>query len=895
MKTRRQFVVALLLCAALTGAKPPAKVVVQSPVKAHNEAVDETFRSRTLESFMQYYQRGVQEKLYLHTDKPYYAAGDTLWFKGYLVNSVTLMPEVQTKYIYVELVGRADSLIRRVKVLGDSCGFHNSFYLPPSLPEGEYTLCGYTRWQQNEDESLFFRRKIKVYNTVDDAVVSRVSYRQQPDNIEAVVQLANSSGEPLVNQRVSYRLDTDMRLKRGSGRTDDKGVMSIDFAPPLDEKRANMLYLTVSIDGTPYVREHALPSFSKDFDIQFFPEGGDLLPVALQTVAFKAVGANGLGIDVTGKIFDRDSALVTEFASSHLGMGCFSVIPSVGNRFYAEVTAANGATKRVALPEVKMSGVALHVTTFRGAILYKVNMTSNITPDSLALVVQARGRILFAEELTPKNLTRVIRVERAPTGVVQLCVVHKRTGDVLSQRLYFVHGKDLASVAMGSNKVNYGRRENVEFFLRVTDAAGAPARGSFSLSVTDSKVVEADTLSDNILSSLLLCSDLRGHIEQPAYYLDPVGPEVADNLNTLMLTQGWSRYELPQILRREFKSYLFYKEESQVISGEIKGFFGNAARSPQIMIMQPQIGLMEIFKLPGNNKFNISGLKFADSTQFVLQAMSKGGNVRTVELKITPEVFATPIARLYNRRIEAVDNAMPQEFLQQSKERYYYEGGMRVIDMQSVVVTTKRVKTPIINGIQVDPFRSLSSDELSKYGFQDVFSALRRFPGIRVTGNEISVRGSADPPLVFVDNMPFDVESLASVNIHDVESLNLIVGPEASMFGLGASGGVIAIISKTGHVSSPVQLLSVAKVMPLGYKKPTGFYQPRYSVRTVRESNKPDLRTTIAWEPTIHTDSTGVALVNFYTADKSTVYNVVLEGVTTGGEVCRAVTTIRRE
>ena len=28
-----------------------------------------------------------QEKIYLHFDKPFYAGGDTIWFKAYIVNS----------------------------------------------------------------------------------------------------------------------------------------------------------------------------------------------------------------------------------------------------------------------------------------------------------------------------------------------------------------------------------------------------------------------------------------------------------------------------------------------------------------------------------------------------------------------------------------------------------------------------------------------------------------------------------------------------------------------------------------------------------------------------------------------------------------------------------------
>ena len=41
-----------------------------------------------------------QEKVYLHTDKPFYLVGDTIWLKGYLVNAQT----------HKEKIGSAKSL-----------------------------------------------------------------------------------------------------------------------------------------------------------------------------------------------------------------------------------------------------------------------------------------------------------------------------------------------------------------------------------------------------------------------------------------------------------------------------------------------------------------------------------------------------------------------------------------------------------------------------------------------------------------------------------------------------------------------------------------------------------------------------------------------------------------
>lgn len=82
-----------------------------------------------------------QGKLYLHLDKPYYGAGEKIWFKGYLLNAVSHQDNMPENFITVELLNRTDSVIIRKKVARDSIGFHNALVLPATLPEGEY-YCG---------------------------------------------------------------------------------------------------------------------------------------------------------------------------------------------------------------------------------------------------------------------------------------------------------------------------------------------------------------------------------------------------------------------------------------------------------------------------------------------------------------------------------------------------------------------------------------------------------------------------------------------------------------------------------------------------------------------------------------------------------------------------------
>lgn len=75
----------------------------------------------------------------------------------------------------------------------------------------------------------------------------------------------------------------------------------------------------------------------------------------------------------------------------------------------------------------------------------------------------------------------------------------------------------------------------------------------------------------------------------------------------------------------------------------------------------------------------------------------------------------------------------------------------------------------------------------------------------------------------------------------------------------------------------------------LGYQRPIAFYSPKYETKQSQKNPKPDLRTTLYWNPNIHTDKQGNASVEFYTADSEASFSVVIEGVTDDGKLIRLV------
>ncbi|MCD8261547.1 MAG: hypothetical protein LUD15_08690 [Bacteroides sp.] len=102
---------------------------------------------RLQDSLLNYFtllQNTPQEKLYLHLDKPFYGAGDTIWFKAYLQNAVSYKSDAKSNYFILELINREDSIMERRKVRRDSLGLRGSIPLPPDIQQGEYYIRGYS-------------------------------------------------------------------------------------------------------------------------------------------------------------------------------------------------------------------------------------------------------------------------------------------------------------------------------------------------------------------------------------------------------------------------------------------------------------------------------------------------------------------------------------------------------------------------------------------------------------------------------------------------------------------------------------------------------------------------------------------------------------------------------
>ena len=274
-------------------------------------------------------------------------------------------------------------------------------------------------------------------------------------------------------------------------------------------------------------------------NVTFYPEGGDMVNGLPCRVAFKAMGDDALG---------KEGALVVSGLNDtaftvHDGMGSFIITP-VGATSARFIT-PDGKSTSVSLPKPVRSGYSMMAGPCSDSLLQvNIRRTLDRRGEPVALTVTCRGDIIFFEEIRD-SLDSNLEIDCSswPVGVCGM-TLYDKNGMVLSSRSIFHNSDDFCAPTVtvltdSLSRTAYGR-EVLEFTL--ADHNGNPFRDRFCLTVRDAADYGSG-MTDNLQTNLLLSSDLRGYIHDPAWYLEANDTEHREALDLLTLVQGWERYE----------------------------------------------------------------------------------------------------------------------------------------------------------------------------------------------------------------------------------------------------------------------------------------------------------------------------------------------------------------
>lgn len=834
-----------------------------------------------------------KEKLYLHLDKPFYGAGEKIWFKGYLVNATTHQDNSQSNFIITELINRSDSIVERKKIRRDSLGFHNAFTLPATLPAGDYYLRGYSNWMLNEDPDFFFSRNIKIGNSIDNTIVSSIEYQQEDDtHYTAKIKFTSNVQAVFENTTIKYLYLENGKIKnKGKKKTDENGWISISL-PDLKSPAARRIEVEFDDPQYIYKRTFHLPVFTNDFDVKFFPEGGALLSIPHQNVAFKAQGADGFSKEVEGFLFNSKGDTLTNFRSEHNGMGIFTMNPVNNETYYVTVRTNDSITKRFDLPAIEPKGISIAMSHYKQEIRYEIQKTEATEwPQKLFLLAHTRGKLAILQPINPKRTFGKMNDSLFTEGITHFMLIDEQ-GNALSERLIFVPDHKPNQWQITADQPTYGKREKVSLQIAAKDNEGNPVEGTFSVSITDRKSIQPDSLADNILSNLLLTSDLKGYVEDPAYYFLNQDARTLRSIDYLMMTHGWRRHKMENVLRTPSLNFTNYIEKGQTISGRIMGFFGANVKKGPICVLAPKYNIIATTETDEKGKF-IVNTSFRDSTTFLVQARTKKG-FAGVDILMDPPQY--PVATHKAPYLNGAATFM-EDYLMNTRDQYYMEGGMRVYNLKEVTVTAKRER-PSSKSIYTGGINTytVEEDRLQGYG-QTAFDAASRLPSVTITnGSEIHIRNNSEPAIIVIDDIVYEDASdiLKDIQVSDMSSISLLRGADAVILGPRASGGAVVITLKDPRNLPARPAQGIITYTPLGYSESVEFYHPTYETPEKKNAQRSDFRSTVYWNPELRLDAEGKATIEYYTPDSTAPEDIIIEGVDKNGKVCRILQTINK-
>lgn len=650
------------------------------------------------------------------------------------------------------------------------------------------------------------------------------------------------------------------------------------------------------------------PAEKQRIDLQFMPEGGQLVTGLPSRIAFKAIDQSGRGCRVTGFVLDAKKDTVIGFSSQRLGMGYFAFQPEPGQTYTAFVQQNDGLVSSVPFPAVQAVGAMLTVDNLTNKDNIRVYVTHNRpaptgsgTSPELTLVAQTRGLVIQVAKvpLTKKSLVIQLPRQPFPEGIAQLTLFDE-TNTPISERLVFIEKNNRLRIDVKSDRNSVKPRGKVNLDLTVTDADGQPVSASVSLAVTDGQLVPADTNAATLVSNLLLTSDLTGVVEQPGHYFEAKNTARLLELDLLMMTQGWRRFTWKQVLTDSLATARYPLEAGLSLTGQVARPNQKAAGKSRLtfMLIQPDSSRIVLAgESDDTGKFGAYGLDFTDSTLVRIQAV-RGKNDRYVDISLDQLLKQTVVVTKVPFNPIVFDESEYNEFIRRTREYLAIERQIRAnreVLLKEVTVTAKRTVERDSRKIYSNPDATVKFTQQNTTGAITVLDVIRgRVAGVQVTGSgqntSVQIRGvssisGSNEPLYVLDGMPTQKETIFSIPVTDVDYVDILKGASAAIYGSQGGAGVIIVMTKRGSPDydySKDPAVGTLMVKMPGYAAVREFYAPRYD--QPKTDPRPDYRATLHWAPTIRTNAGGKASVSFFASDAKTRLHIIAEGVGANGQ-----------
>jgi anti-sigma factor RsiW len=565
---------------------------------------------------------------FLTTDKPMYRPGETVYFRSLTLDRVRFLPPERDQTVRFEIKAPSGQVLPGSVVAGltrpgkpDTNGVvvlvpgpdgkpirgvgSGAFTLPANLDGGEYTLNVFDVPPPGSPPAAkpLAVRKFLVNKYTPDKLLKKLEFDGKSYGPGDVVQAkidVKDQGQPLAGATLTVEAVADgreVKLDVAPTKTEADGTASLRFTLP---KADEFKQATVSVQvQTPAVVEtlvRPVPLATRKLNVEFFPEGGDLLVGVPNRVYFRATTGFGKPADVTGTLTDGAATITTlktltdkDHPGANQGVGAFEFTPEAGKTYAVKLDKPigliqpNGGYK---LPAPKGEGVVLHVPAGVTKAGEPIRVRLHAVKDKRTVLVGAyiRGRSVAHEKATvtpgqPTDL--VLNPGDSKLGGVTRVTVFDLPDDQdagrtdlkpLAERLVFRTPGESLKLSYTARKPGGtapagafvpGARVDLEVVSKDETGAAKPAV-LWAAVVNQSVITMADEKTERLLPTHFLLSGevQKGEELEHADFLLTDHPKAAEAIDLLLGTQGWRRFAEQQ--PAEFRNKGFAEEADRL-------------------------------------------------------------------------------------------------------------------------------------------------------------------------------------------------------------------------------------------------------------------------------------------------------------------------------------------
>jgi hypothetical protein len=656
--------------------------------------------------------------------------------------------------------------------------------------------------------------------------------------------------------------------------------------------------------------------------IQFLPEGGNLVAGIANRIAFKAIDNSGFPVEAKGTIQDNTGKTVVDFSTVHDGMGTVEITPEPGKTYTASMPVAGGNTLKFNLPQAQEEGITVRVENSNpNRLVVLLNRTEKnkekygkliiVAQMNQQPVVKARLNLDEGQMALPVNKKNLV------PGIMHITVFNEQY-EPLAERLAFIENYQLVKPVVKLDTLNKSPRGNNQFSFELANKMPV----ALSCLVTSAYIDTALFQESNIASSLLVTSDLQGYIHNPGYYFRNKEAATIRNLDLLLMTQGWRRFDWKKVLNNDFAK-LTYPVESAISFGGIvtKSDRTEVVKDGKVSFIikgSDSTSILAEATITDKGEFLLKDINYMKDAKVAYMGTNNKAATFIVDVKMKPNYIDSLIKSMHTPSINLDTTDVNNK---RSLMAQYLFGQLKNMDtgkgsgyLGNVTVTSRRVsKEDSLNReYAAGPFQMGKAIDPKDFKFaRTIWTIIQQaVPGVTVEGNpfdpdvsfnrfnglggtdataaggddELSPEGLqvANGIAYFLNEVNVTKDVINTLQPEDVALIKVYKTEGAA---LGARMGAIAIYTQkgfTGRKAPYEKSYTVEK--KAGYSVARQFYRPDFLLDPASLAGK-DSQVTLYWNGNIHPNKNGKYRFRFANNDIGQQFKLVIQGLDKEGNM----------